>query len=362
MLVRYSASNTGASHKRAEIYTAKEHSIHRSDIDPDAVRIAYRLKSAGHCAYIVGGAVRDLLVGRTPKDFDVVTDAPPRKLKRLFRNSRIIGKRFRLVHIYFKEKIIEVSTFRALDSGGDANIFGTIQEDVERRDFTLNALYYCPIEEIIIDYIGGVKDIRRKIVNPLIPLKTIFTEDPVRMIRAVKYSSGLGFKLPFLTRYKMRSQAPLLAGISGSRLTEELFKILQSGSSVSIFRDMYDLGLMKYYLPALAEFLKANENGAREKFFATLSAHDEEARDSVEKNRLVTPLVKDYVQTLMSRPENENIQFKDMYHLVKSFLQPLVPANRDVDAAVVSLLRKKKPRTRRPRKRAHHHPRPVIET
>lgn len=188
MLVRYSTTEKGAHSKRAEIYTAKEHGIRRKDIDPDAIRIAHRLKSAGHSAYIVGGAVRDLLVGRVPKDFDLVTDAHPRKIKRLFRNSRIIGKRFRLVHVFFREKIIELSTFRSLDHQGENNVYGTIQEDVLRRDFTLNALYYCPIEEIIIDYIGGVKDIRNRKIRPLIPLKTIFTEDPVRMIRALSSS------------------------------------------------------------------------------------------------------------------------------------------------------------------------------
>ncbi len=358
MLVRYSASDKGAPRKRAEVYTAAEHSIRRSQIDPDAVRIAQRLKSAGFSAYIVGGAVRDLLVGRTPKDFDVVTDAHPRQLKRLFRNSRIIGKRFRLVHIYFHEKIIEVSTFRALDAGGESNVYGTIQDDVQRRDFTLNALYYCPIEGIIIDYIGGVRDIRKRMVKPLIPLKTIFTEDPVRMVRAVKYSAALEFRLPFLLRYKMRSQAGLLEGISSSRLTEELFKILQSGSSARIFRSMYDLGVLRYFMPALAEALKNDRDGYRARFFATLEGLDSTIEDSMERHRLVLPLVKDYVEALIKERGREELLFKDAYHLVKEFCSPLVPANKDVDAAVVALLRRKSPRRKGPRRRPRH-PRPA---
>jgi poly(A) polymerase len=354
LLVRYTASLKGQTHKRAEIYTAKEHSISRSDIDPDAVRIIQRLKFAGHSAYIVGGAVRDLLAGKKPKDFDVTTDAQPRQIKRLFRNSRIIGKRFRLVHIFFKNKIIEVSTFRALDpqGDGDTNVFGTIQEDVRRRDFTLNALYYCPLDEIIIDYIGGVRDIRRKKVVPLVPLKTTFTEDPVRMIRAVKYSAALKFRLSFLTRRKIKAQADLLERISGSRLTEELFKILQSGVSSAVFRELYDLGLLKFFMPELDNLLKADEDGFRGNFFATLTAHDEKTAAGMERRLLISPLMQDYVEVLLKRAGPVKPQFKDVYNAIKKLMHPLVPANRDIDAALVPFFRRKKSQ-RNTRKRFH---------
>ncbi len=356
MLVRYSASNKGSPLKRAEIYTAKEHNIRRSDIDPDAVRIAVRLKSAGHSVFIVGGAVRDLLVGKKPKDFDVVTDAHPRKIKRLFRNSRIIGKRFRLVHVYFKEKIIEVSTYRALDAESN-NEFGTIQEDVQRRDFTLNALYYCPIDEILIDYIGGVKDLRKRKIKPLIPLKRIFEEDPVRMIRAVKYAASLDFKIPFFTRRKIRSQADLLGPCSSSRLTEELFKILQCGSSSVILKALYEYGLLRHMMPRLAEAL--GKGDFKERFFKTMKGLDESIYESIERHKLLAPLVKDYLEDLAKSHGNEKLMFKDYYHAVKEFLHPLVPSNKDVDIAVVSLFRKKKPKMKGPRNPQPRHPRPL---
>ncbi|MDR1932873.1 MAG: polynucleotide adenylyltransferase PcnB [Spirochaetales bacterium] len=349
MLVRYSAAVKGQVHKKAVVYTAKEHSIPRSDIDPDAARIVKRLRSMGHEAYIVGGAVRDLLAGKKPKDFDVVTDAAPRQIKRIFRNSRIIGKRFRLVHIFFPDKIIEVSTFRAL-AEGETNVFGSIEEDVQRRDFTLNALYYCPIEGIIIDYIGGVKDIRKKKVAPLIPLRRIFTEDPVRMIRAVKYSAGLGFGLPFLTRRKIKAQASLLEGISGSRLTEELFKILQSGKSAVIFRELYNLNLLKYFLPALDGCIRETAENFRDSFFATLQAHDDSIRSGMERTFLLAPLIQDYVKALLKKAGSPKPLFKDVYSAVKKMMQPLVPANRDIDMALIPFFRRKKqPRTQRRR-------------
>ena len=361
MLVRYSASNTGSPLKRAEIYTAKEHAIKRSDIDPDALRIALRLKSAGHSVYIVGGAVRDLLIGKKPKDFDLVTDAHPRKLKRLFRNSRIIGKRFRLVHVYFREKIIEVSTFRALDAESN-NEFGTIQEDVLRRDFTLNALYYCPIDESLVDYIGGVRDIKKRKIKPLIPLKKIFSEDPVRMIRAVKYAASLDFKIPFFTRRKIRSQAALLAPVSSSRLTEELFKILQCGSSSVILKALYEYGLLQHMMPQLAQALKNGRGDFRERFFASMKGLDESIYEAIERHKLLAPLVKDYLDDLAKERKEEKLMFKDCFHAVKQFLHPLVPSNKDVDAAVVSIFRKKKPKMKGPRGPQPHHPRPLAAT
>jgi poly(A) polymerase len=351
LLVRYSSAK-GQAQKKAVIYTAKEHSISRQDIDPEALRIVRRLRSVGHSAYIVGGAVRDLLAGKKPKDFDIVTDAAPRQIKRFFRNSRIIGKRFRLAHIFFQDKIIEVSTFRALSE--DANVFGTIQEDVQRRDFTLNALYYCPLDEIIIDYIGGVKDIRKTKVVPLIPLGKIFTEDPVRMIRAVKYSAFLNFRLPFLMRRRIKAQASLLAGISGSRLTEELFKILQSGKAAAVFQEFSALGIMKYFLPELAERLRANAEGFRNAFFATLKGHDEAVRAGMDRSVLLAPVLQDYVRAFMKeagQPGQPKPLFKDVYAAAKQMMKPLVPANKDVATVLLPFFRRKKqgrPRRRRP--------------
>src|SRR5574344_1085961 len=190
MLIRYGTDGNGKLIKKANVYTSQEHLISNTNIDPDALQIIHRLRDAGFTAYIVGGAVRDLIVGNKPKDFDIVTDATPSKIKRIFRNSRIIGRRFRLVHIFFGQKIFEVSTFRSIIDGSVGNLFGTMDEDVMRRDFTLNALYYDPIKEQVIDYTGGVEDIKKGIVRPVIPMDKIFVEDPVRMLRAVKYEIG----------------------------------------------------------------------------------------------------------------------------------------------------------------------------
>jgi poly(A) polymerase len=351
LLVRYSSSAKGQTRKKAVIYTVKEHAVSRKDIDPEAVHIVKRLRSLGYPAYIVGGAVRDLLAGKSPKDFDIVTAAAPRQIKRFFRNSRIIGKRFRLVHIFFQNKTIEVSTFRAL-AEGDANVFGTIQEDVQRRDFTLNALYYCPVEEIIIDYVGGVKDIRKKKIAPLIPLGKIFTEDPVRMIRAVKYSAFLDFRLPFLTRRKIKSQASLLAGIPDSRLTEELFKILQSGKAAVVFQEFCNLGIMKYFLPELDKLLRDNTEGFRDTFFTTLKSHDEAARAGMKRNLLLVPLLQDYIRVFLRNAGQQKPSFKDVYIAAKNMMKPLVPANKDIADVLLPFFRKKKQGRPRARTRA----------
>ena len=170
MLYRYSKDGRGRPVKTAAIYTKKEHKISLDKIDADCLRVVFHLKECGFNTYIVGGAVRDLLTGKTPKDFDIVTNATPSKIKKLFRNSRIIGKRFRLVHVFFGEKIFEVSTFRSTVDGSVGNSFGSIEEDVQRRDFTLNALYYDPSKEQIIDYVGGGQDIKNHILRPVITL------------------------------------------------------------------------------------------------------------------------------------------------------------------------------------------------
>ena len=225
MLIRYGTDKNGDFIKKAVIYTQEEHLIPNNKIDPDALQIVNRLRDSGFTAYIVGGAVRDLIIGNTPKDFDIVTDATPSKIKKIFRNSRIIGRRFRLVHVVFGTKIFEVSTFRSICEGSVGNSFGTIDEDVQRRDFTINALYYDPIQKQVIDYVGGMRDIKKHVLRPVIPLDHIFIEDPVRMLRAVKYSATTHAQMSFLLRRKIRQSANLLSQVSPSRLTEEMMKI-----------------------------------------------------------------------------------------------------------------------------------------
>lgn len=259
MLIRYATDKKGKPVKKAVIYTRDEHRILRSRIDSDAFFVVSRLRDAGFDAYIVGGAVRDLLIGKEPKDFDIVTDATPSKIKRLFRNSRIIGKRFRLVHVFFGEKIFEVSTFRSITEGSVGNVFGTIDEDVQRRDFSMNALYYDPLREQVIDYVHGIDDIRRRVLRPVISLDRIFEEDPVRMLRAVKYSATTGCRLPAALKRRIRKSAHLLSPVSPSRLTEEMLKIVNSGHAYDIVMAALSCDLYMYLQPTACAMLYADK-------------------------------------------------------------------------------------------------------
>jgi poly(A) polymerase len=280
LLVRYSAGQDGGLKKKALVYQLAEHGIPRSAIAPEAVKIIERLKASGHQAYIVGGAVRDLLVGKTPKDFDIVTDATPGRIKKLFWNARIIGRRFRLVHIFFDKRIYEVATFRSLKDGSVGNDYGSMDEDVQRRDFTMNALYYDPKEETLVDYVGGLGDIRRRIIRPLIPMRRIFREDPVRMLRAAKYAAGSGFRIPLGLAASIRAQSRLLAGASVSRLSEELSKILASGRARGIFDNLIRLKLLGYILPEAAE--RCRSPAFRRSFLEALGRLDAEASREAE--------------------------------------------------------------------------------
>lgn len=260
MLYRYGTDSNGNYVKKAIVYTKEEHLISIKNIDPDALQIINRLRDGGFTAYIVGGAVRDLIVGNKPKDFDIVTDATPSKIRRIFRNSRIIGRRFRLVHVVFGNKIFEVSTFRSNAEGSVGNDFGTIEQDVQRRDFTLNALYYDPILEQVIDYVGGIKDIKKHILRPVIPLDSIFVEDPVRMLRAIKYSATTHAKMSHTLRRKIRQSAKLLGQVSPSRLTEEMLKIINSGHSFDIITEAMDTDLFMYLQPSAAAMIYNNKD------------------------------------------------------------------------------------------------------
>ena len=246
VLTRYTTSKNGRPVKQAEIYTQKEHGIGSSQIDADAVKVILRLQNAGYEAYIVGGAVRDMLLQKIPKDFDIATNARPSRIRKLFRNSRIIGKRFRLAHILFHGgKIIEVSTFRSDQN----NAFGSIEDDVHRRDFSVNALYYDPVRRQLLDFVHGMKDLRKGRLRAVIPLNTIFVEDSVRIIRAVKYMVKANLKADFLLSQRIKRQSCLLEQASSSRITEEIYKILGSGYAMSTFALLFSFTSMNYILP-----------------------------------------------------------------------------------------------------------------
>lgn len=227
------------------IIPRSEHCISRNNIDPDALKVLYRLNRSGYLAFLVGGAVRDLLLGRTPKDFDIVTDAPPKTVRRLFRNSRVIGRRFRLVEVLFAGgKTIEVSTFRRpadLDSLEDKdvlpedNLFGSPADDAFRRDITINALFYDIEDFAIVDYVGGMDDLEAGIVRAVGDPAVRFPEDPVRVLRAVRHAARQGFRLSPETRSAVEMYRDDLLRCPPSRIRDELLRDLYSGASAVWF-------------------------------------------------------------------------------------------------------------------------------
>jgi poly(A) polymerase len=338
---RYGTTGRGKTAEVAKIYEQDEHRIDNGKIDKDAVKVAGRLKKYGHQAFLVGGAVRDLVLDKVPKDFDLVTDATPQQIKSMFRNARIIGKRFRLVHIYFPGKIIELSTFRADTSGeNDQNVYGAIDEDVHRRDFSVNALFYDPLERSLIDFVDGLEDIRAGRMRSLIPLNVTFSEDPVRIIRAVKYSEVHGFQIGWRLRRSIKKHAPELERIPPSRMTEEVFKILQSGYSAPIFRAFLSYRVLSRVLPVIAALIRERSKSERSSFFDSLEKIDERVREKGEdrKGRLLAALV-DGVFFLPEEWENTTFLFRDMFKEVKRLIEPITPPNQEVEMAVVWLFR-----------------------
>ena len=346
MLIRYSSNKDGKPVKKAVIYTSNEHCIKNEDIDSDALRVITQLKSFGYSAYLVGGAVRDLLLGKTPKDFDIVTDATPSKIKKIFRNSRIIGRRFRLVHVFFGSKIFEVSTFRSISTGTVGNNFGTMDEDVQRRDFTLNALYYDPIKMQIIDYVGGIRDIKKQVINPVIPLDTIFIEDPVRMLRAVKYAASTGFKLPTVLKRKICKSAHLLSPVSPSRLTEELLKIINSSHAYDIVKLCLDTDLYMYLQPGATSFMY-EKNGFEKKYLERLKQLDalQQINPEVRLGQKLTYIIFDFIESLTDWKKEVSVSaagelYTKTWSQCRNFVLPMNPQRTELEFAIREVLRK----------------------
>lgn len=255
------------------IVPRSEHTISRRDIDPDALKVLYRLRQHNHLAYLVGGSVRDLLLGRHPKDYDVGTSAHPYEVKRLFRNCWIIGRRFRLAHVRFApNKVIEVATFRKKAEGGEMplpdataathadhrllhrdNTFGTPEEDAFRRDFTINALFYDIETFSIIDYVGGMHDLQARVLRSIGDPNERFLEDPVRMLRAVVLAERLQFGIDPASLDAIATHGAEITKASPARMLEEYYKILRSGASERIFRRLADVGLLEFISPELLD-------------------------------------------------------------------------------------------------------------
>lgn len=258
-----------------------EHSISRKDISKRALKVLYRLHHEGYEAYMVGGGVRDLLLGKHPKDFDIVTNAHPEQVQSLFKNCRLIGRRFRLAHIYFGGEIIEVATFRAgsvepqdghLEHSEEGmilrdNIYGTLEEDVWRRDFTINALYYNINGFTLVDFVGGMKDIQQKQLRLIGDPEVRFREDPVRMLRAVRFAEKLHFNIHPDTANPIPQMAELLQHIAPARLFEEYTKLFLHGAGLHTYRKLREFGLFHYLFPMAEKSLQGEHANVNSDFF-----------------------------------------------------------------------------------------------
>lgn len=273
------------------IIARQDHPISRQDIDKDVLFVLYRLKDHGHEAYLVGGAVRDLLMHRKPKDYDVATDARPNELRRIFRNSRIVGRRFKLVHVFFGQKNIEVATLRSMvePMSGDSDLYvdddnqwGDIESDAFRRDFTINALFYDIRTFKVIDYCGAIEDLEAKRIRAIGDANVRFQEDPVRMLRAVKFAARFGYEIEDATHNAILDHGTELLKASRHRVTEEIFRILSQANRERGLRLMADYSLLGVLYPEwldaigdagfqqVAEFFAAVDKAAEEDVFYPL--------------------------------------------------------------------------------------------
>ena len=276
------------------VYKRPEHCISRKNIDPCALKVLYRLADSGYTAYLVGGGVRDLLLGREPKDFDVGTSARPEEVKKVFRNCFLIGRRFRLAHVRFGDKIIETATFRqnsqtvgeiiehAAEGPMEDNTYGTPETDAYRRDFTVNGLFYDIKDYSVIDWVGGMEDLENKVIRSIGDPAVRFQEDPVRMMRAIKFSSRLGFSIERRTAAAMKKYHGSILTAAVPRVCEEVFRLFSYGHSEEAFRQMYRYGLLGDLIPGLAEFIR-RDGGANSSTFKYLAVLDEYEKMMSEK-------------------------------------------------------------------------------
>jgi len=273
--------------------TAKEHGIDPELVSSNAVRVTSTLQQAGFKAFIVGGAVRDLLLGVKPKDFDIATDATPEQVKRLFRRAFIIGKRFQIVHVMFGSDLLEVTTFRGASTEGAIkdefgrvlrdNTFGEQSEDATRRDFTINAMYYDPATQTVLDYHGGIADIRKKMLRIIGQPEARYREDPVRMLRVVRFAAKLQFDIAATTRAPIPIMAPLIDNVPTARVFDEMLKLLTSGHALACLKQLRQEGLHHGLLPLLDVVLE-QPLGAK---FVTLSLNNTDER--VRQGKTVSP-------------------------------------------------------------------------
>jgi poly(A) polymerase len=280
---------------RAQQVQGKDYQLNDHLVSLNALKTLKRLHDMKHECYIVGGSVRDMLVGKIPKDFDIATDARPEQMRKIFRNCRLIGRRFRLAHIYFSDEIIEVATFRASDGDKkknvhtDAegmilhdNIYGTLAEDAIRRDFTINALYYDPITDTITDFVDGLRDIKHKMIRLIGDPNTRYREDPVRILRAIRFAAKLEFSIEPNTALGIKQIKHLISNVASARLFEEILKLFFSAHAYNTYLELVKHDLLTILFPPL-DNLSAENNAKFSRIF-TLACQNTDARLAQGKN------------------------------------------------------------------------------
>ncbi|HYI11024.1 MAG TPA: polynucleotide adenylyltransferase PcnB [Thermoanaerobaculia bacterium] len=322
------------------------HSISRRSIPENVLKVLYRLHRSGYRAYLCGGSVRDLLMGRTPKDFDVVTDAHPGDVRRLFRNSRIIGRRFRLVHIIFQDQVVEVATFRREPDRAqqapddetpedflitDDNTFGSPLQDAKRRDFTINALFYNIADFSVIDYIGGLDDLSEGRVRVIGDPDLRFREDPVRMMRAIEFASRLGFEIEAATYEGILRHRNEILKASPHRVSEEILELLRRGWSRGAIRLMVDTGLLEPLLPEVYNSIRGERAPYFWKMLEVLDRTVQAGRkisDAVLLSVLMLPWViyeieREEERRVEQRTDNSKMRIGEVIVFIRDLIQPL---------------------------------------
>ncbi len=335
-----------------KVYTAEQHKIPSDKVDQHAFYVIEKLRQAGHKAYLVGGGVRDLLLNVRPKDFDVSTSASPEEIRSLFRSAILIGRRFRLAHVRFGKKVIEVSTFRAGDIESAElivrdNQWGSEEEDVLRRDFTINGLFYDPHKEIVIDYVDGYPDIEKRVLRTIGQPEARFSQDPVRMIRLVKFSARFNFEIDRPTFEALLSCRREIIKSSSARVFEELLRMLESGASKPFFHLLQEYGLLAPLLPELAYFLGNREdNDLTLKFLGQIDAEIQKGEGyspdrAILSAALVFPLFDRYLRERV-KTEERPIHLGQIgtaaFHVIDCIFSPFFKIPRRLRAVMAFIL------------------------